>query len=96
VKVQTHQGTVRRWQQRGIVIMNTNRPGLKKMLNEEQITWLVSPSTLQSMDHLYFSKRSWWCWTATTCPPFAPTCSRQYYLRGGLKFKRPEYCYWKT
>ena len=57
VKVQTQQGIVRRWKERDFLIINKKRPGQKKMLSEEQITWLVSPSTLQNMAHMSLQQR---------------------------------------
>lgn len=46
-----------RWKRRGFVIFDEKPKGRKKTLTSEQIEWLVSRETLESMTHLSLRKR---------------------------------------
>jgi len=96
VKVQTQQGVIRRWRERGFLIINVKRPGGKKMMSEEQIRWIVNPTTLANMAHMSLRQRSVAVKNHFGIGSFCASTLREYYRQYGVKYKRPDYRYWKS
>lgn len=66
------------------------------MLSQEHVRWLTDFDTLQSMAHLSLRERSQIIKEKFNLRSFGLTTLRHYYLRYGVKFKRPDYRYWKS
>ena len=58
VKLCTQHKLIARWRKRNFLIMKTLREGRKGVLNPEQVQWVTSIDTLQSMVHLSLKKRA--------------------------------------
>ena len=96
VKVQSQQSIIRRWRERGFLIYLKKRPGMNRMLNADQVRWLTNIDTLQSMAHLSLRKRAQLISEKFQLPRFNHATLRLYYLRYGVKYKRPDYKFWKS
>ena len=68
----------------------------KEILNTEQIEWLASPDTLDEMNHLSLSKRALIMREKFGLEKFSSATLRNYYARYGVKFKKPDYKYYRT
>ena len=66
------------------------------MLNSDQIDWLTSPDTLNEMSHLSLRKRAALVRTKFGLEKFNYETLRSYYQKYGVKFKRPDYKYYRT
>ena len=60
VKLSTQHKLIGRWRKRNFLILKTHREGRKGVLNPEQVQWVISIDTLQSMVHLSLMKRAIW------------------------------------
>jgi len=69
---------------------------IKELLNSEQIEWLTSPDTLDEMSHLSLKKRAMIMKEKFGIEKFTSATLRNYYLRYGVKFKKPDYKYYRT
>ena len=87
---------VKRWRQRGFVVTKTKREGRKRTLTPEQIQWLISIDTLQSMSHLSLRRRALLIKEQLGLEKFDSETLRTYYLKHGVKYKRPDYRFWKS
>ena len=68
----------------------------KEMLDSEQIEWLTSKDTLNEMSHLSLNKRAAIVREKFGFEKFNSNTLRGYYLRHGVKFKRPDYKYYRN
>jgi hypothetical protein len=76
--------------------MKTLREGRKGVLNPEQIQWVTSIDTLQSMVHLSLKKRAMIVRDRYQMKTFDAMTLRRYYLKYKVKYIRPNYTYWKS
>lgn len=76
--------------------MTPKRDGAKEMLNSDQIDWLTSPHTLNEMSHMSLRKRAEIVKAKFGLPKFCYETLRSYYQRYQVKFKRPDYMYYRT
>ena len=65
----------------------------KELLDSEQIEWLTSKDTLDEMSHLSLIKRAAIIREKFGLEKFSYNTLKGYYLRHGVKFKRPDYKY---
>lgn len=96
VRLSTQWKIIRRWRERGFVIVRHKRKGRQERLSKEQIDWLVDINTLQSMAHLNLRERSHIVKEKFGLEKFHLETLRLYYKRYGVKFKRPDYKFWKS
>jgi hypothetical protein len=76
--------------------MKTLREGRKGVLNPEQVQWVTSIDTLQSMVHLSLKKRAMIVRDRFQLETFDAMTLRRYYIKFKVKFIRPNYTYWKS
>jgi hypothetical protein len=76
--------------------MKTLREGRKGVLNPEQIEWVTSIETLQSMVHLSLKKRAMIVRDKFNLQTFDAMTLRRYYIKFKVKYIRPNYTYWKS
>ena len=57
---------------------------------------MTSKEILEGMSHLSLKKRADIIRNKFGLPLFGHVTLRKYYLKHGIKFKRPDYKYWKT
>ena len=96
VKACTQHQMIRRWRDQGFTVMKTKRLGIKETLDKEQIEWLTSLETLQSMSHLSLKQRAQVIQERLQLPKFHFTMLRRYYVHYKVKYKRPDYKFWKS
>ena len=65
-------------------------------LNPEQIQWVTSIDTLQSMVHLSLKKRAMIVRDKYALETFDAMTLRRYYIKFKVKYIRPNYTYWKS
>ena len=87
---------IKRWKQHGFLIVNRKRDGKRELLNREQISWLTDAQTLEEMSHLSLRKRAMLVQERLQLQSFSYRTLRHYYHRYGIKYKRPDYSYWKS
>ena len=58
VSMKTQWSIIKRWKERGFLIMRPKHEGPKEILSSEQIDWLTSPHVLNEMSHLSLKKRA--------------------------------------
>ncbi len=79
------------------MVSKVKRPGRPQRLTSEQVSWLTSLDTLQSMRHLSLMKR---CQIVMECFNFVKFDREslcKIYLKHGVKHKRPDYnMFWKS
>jgi transposase len=85
-----------RWRQRGFVIVNIKRKGYKQMLTREQVDYIIQKVTLEEMSHLSLRKRALLIKEKFHLQSFSHVTLQKYYKRYGIKYKRPDYRYWKN
>ena len=96
VSMKTQWSIIKRWKERGFLIMRPKREGPKEMLNNDQLDWLTSPETLNEMSHLSLRKRAEMVKAKFGMSKFNHKTLRSYYLKYQVKFKRPDYKYYRT
>ena len=96
VKLSTQHKLIARWRKRNFLIMKTLREGRKGVLNPEQIQWVTSIDTLQSMVHLSLKKRAMIVRDRFELKTFDAMTLRRYYIKFKVKYIRPNYTYWKS
>jgi hypothetical protein len=97
IKIPSQLSIIKRWRRRGFVIFNLkNKGGRCRMLNEEQINWMIYMDTLQIMSHLSLRKRALIVKDKFHLKTFDWSTLRTYYIRHGVGFKRPDYRYYKS
>ena len=87
---------VKRWRRNGFVVTKTKRKGRKGKLTPEQIQWLINLDNLQSMRHLSLRKRCLVIKEHLGLERFDRESLRRIYLKHGVKYKRPDYRFWKS
>ena len=78
------------------MIRNEKPKGKKRSLTQEQIDWLVSTETLQSMSHLSLRKRIPIVRRELGLETLQHNTLRSYYLKYGVKSIKPDYSYYKS
>ena len=68
----------------------------KEKLDSDQIEWLTSQDTLNEMSHLSLNKRAAIIKEKFGLDKFEGHTLRGYYLRYGVKFKKPDYKYYRN
>ena len=96
VKMCTQLGIITRWRNRGFVILRKKHPGRKETLTRNQVHHIVSAETLQRMTHLSLARRSQILREELGLKSMSSKTLRNYYIKYGVKFKRPDYKYWKS
>jgi len=96
IKMCTQLGIITRWRNRGFVILRNKHPGRKETLTRNQIHHIVSAETLQRMTHLSLARRSQILRDELGLKSMSSKTLRNYYIKYGVKFKRPDYKYWKS
>ena len=96
VKLCTQHKLIGRWRKRNFLIMKTLREGRKGVLNPEQMQWVTSIDTLQSMVHLSLKKRAMIVRDKFQLETFDAMTLRRYYIKFKVKFIRLNYTYWKS
>ena len=96
VKLCTQHKLIGRWRKRNFLIMKTLREGRKGVLTPEQVQWVTSIDTLQSMVHLSLKKRAMIVRDKFQLETFDAMTLRRYYIKWKVKFIRPNYTYWKS
>ena len=66
------------------------------MLSPEQVEWLTSLETLQQMSHLSLRKRAQVVQEKFNLPKFHFSTLQGYYIRYKVKYKKPDYKFWKS
>ena len=85
---------IKRWKERGFKVESRlSDRGKAKMLTEEQQLWIVNPETLKQQSHLPLRLRAEIIRRRFHLKGFDPVTLRQYYLRLGVKYRRPHYDY---
>jgi transposase len=92
----SHHNIVKRWRANGYVVNKVKRPGRPPRLTHEQVSWLTSLETLQSMSHLSLRKRCQIVMERFNFVKFDRESLRKIYLKHGVKYKRPDYKFWKS
>jgi transposase len=87
---------LRRWKARGFLVINMKRDGKKDLLTREQVRWVTDFATLQEMSHLCLERRARIIKDKFQLPSFHCRTLSDYYHRYGIKYKRPDYTYWKS
>ena len=87
---------ISRWKQRGFLIYKEKRKGKQQVLTPEQVRWITDINTLQSMTHMSLRKRSQLIRDKFDLPSFYHSTLREYYIRHGVKYKKPDYKFWKS
>jgi hypothetical protein len=62
----------------------------------EQVEWLTSKDILESMSHLSLRRRAHIVREKFGLVKFTHQTLHKYYLRYGVKYKRPDYKFWKS
>ena len=75
--------------------MKTLRHGKKETLSPEQVEWLTSLETLQQMSYLSLRKRAQVVQEKFNLPKFHFSTLQRYYIRYKVKYKKPDYKFWK-
>ena len=96
MKLSTQHKLIARWRRRNFLILKTHRAGKKGVLNPEQIEWVTSIDTLQSMVHLSLKKRAMIVRDRYQMRTFDAMTLRRYYIKYKVKYIRPSYTYWKS
>ena len=96
VKMCTQLGIITRWRNRGFVILRKKHPGRKETLTRNQVHHIVSVDTLQKMTHLSLVRRSQILRDELGLKSMSSKTLRKYYIKYGVRFKRPDYKYWKS
>ena len=60
------------------------------------IQWVLRNDTLEQMAPMGLHQRAALIRQRFDLPSFSATTLRNYYLRYGVKFKRPDYKFWKS
>jgi hypothetical protein len=68
----------------------------KEILNSEQIEWLTSKDTLDEMSHLSLKKRAMIMKEKFGIEKFTSATLRNYCVRYGVNFTKPDYKYYRT
>ena len=76
--------------------MKTHREGRRGVLTPEQVQWVTSIDTLQSMVHLSLMKRAMIRRDRFNMHTFDAITLRRYYIKFKVKYIRPNYTYWKS
>jgi transposase len=87
---------ISRWRLRGFLILKPKREGTNEILSKEQIQWVIDYETLEGMSHLSLRKRAQIIRERFNLPKFQHSTLQRYYLRYGIKFKRPDYKFWRS
>ncbi len=94
VKRQTQHSIIKRWLQRGLqVVSHSKNSGRKQLLTNEQQAYLANPKTLQDMRHLSLAQRAHNLKRFWDLRSFGTETLRKYYLRLGVRFKKPPLYY---
>ena len=96
VKLSTQHKLIARWRSRNFLILKTHREGKKGILNPEQIEWVTSIDTLQSMVHLSLKQRAMIVRDRYQMRTFDAMTLRRHYIKNKVKYIRPNYTYWKS
>jgi transposase len=96
VKLCTQHKLIARWRKRHFLIMKTLREGRKGVLTPEQVQWVTSIDTLQSMVHLSLKKRAMIVRDRFQLERLDAMTLRRYYIKFKVKYIRPNYTYWKS
>ena len=96
VKMCTQLKIIRRWKQRGFTIVITKNKGREQLLKPEQVQWLIAPDTLQGMAHLSLERRCMIIKDKWNLPSFSTQTLRMCYRKHGVRYKRPDYTFWKN
>lgn len=78
------------------MLYKSKRPGAQQKLSSEQVKWLIDPETLTSMSHLSLKLRANRVKDKLGLDKFSEATLWRYYARYGVKYKRPDYTYWKS
>jgi len=87
---------IRRWKSRGFVIVREKHLGRKETLSQDQVRHITSLATLEKVSHLSLRKRALLHKEELGLSSFSAFALREYYLKNDIKFKRPDYRYWKS
>ncbi len=94
VKRQTQHSIIKRWLQRDLkVVSHSKNSGRKQLLTKEQQAYLANPKTLQDMRHLSLAQRAHNLKRFWDLRSFGTETLRKYYLRLGVRFKKPPLYY---
>jgi transposase len=96
VRPSTQCAMIKRWRARGFIVTKTRRRGVPPKLTPAQAQWLVSLDTLQQMSHLSLRKRAAVVRERFGLATFDHSTVRDYYRRHGVRYKRPDYKFWKS
>ena len=96
VKMCSQWQIIKRWKANGYIIAKKARPPRPRKLTPEQEQWLVSPETLQDMSHLSLKRRCEVIKERLGLASFADHTLWAYYRRLKVKYKRPDYRFWKS
>ena len=96
IKMSTQYNIIRRWRQHGYVVLKKKRKGKSETLGPEALQWLLSEDTLEMMAPMGLHQRAAIVRDRLDLPSFSGTTLRNYSLRHGVRFKRPDYKFWKS
>ena len=96
IKFCTQHKMVKRWRANDFLVVKTPRLGGKQVLSPEQVEWLTSLDTLQQMSHLSLRQRAQVVQERFELPKFHATTVQDYYRRNNIKYKKPDYKFWKS
>jgi transposase len=96
VKLSTQHKLIARWKKRSFLILKIHREGRKGVLTPEQVQWVTSIDTLQSMVHLSLKKRAMIVRDRYNLKTFDAMTLLRYYLKWKVKYIMPNYTYWKS
>ena len=96
VKMSTQCCIIKRWKERDHVILKSKRKGKREILGPQVIQWVLKNDTLEQMAPMGLHQRASLIKQRFELPSFSATTLRNYYLRYGVKFKRPDYKFWKS
>ena len=96
VKLASQYHIIARWKRRGFIIEKAKRDGGPRLLSVEQVAWVTSKDTLESMTHLSLRRRVQLVREKFDLASLTHQALHKYYLRCGVKFKRPDYKFWKS
>jgi transposase len=72
------------------------KKGREQLLKPEQVQWLIAPDTLQGMAHLSLERRCMIIKDKWNLPSFSTQTLRMCYRKHGVRYKRPDYTFWKN
>ena len=96
VKLTSQWRIIQRWRSNGFLILRNQRPGQPRMLTAEQAAWVTSPETLQAQSHLSLARRAEQVRERFGFAKFSGQTLMQYYRRLKIRYKWPDYRFWKS